>query len=307
MKRTDLAAPTVIDPAAFTFVAGVYFGNPGEDMDAMLGEWMAEKVEGSAHGVFLEYVWHNRRTEVRKEYQLAPEGNFMRKGTCDHCGAHFDWGSVYQHTSGQHIVVGNVCADKTMDVPDRATLMANRLKSKIAAAKAAARAAAVARDLAEVEGYSWLYSGPHGNRTLDDIAAKGLKYGGLTFRQIELVKKIHDGTPMEYEVKRDARIAARAAEDAAAQPVPVTTDRVAIEGEVISTKEAEGFRGETIIKMLVKTTQGFKVYGTKPAGLKVSRGTRVAFAARIERSRQDDKFGFFSRPTKARILEGVPL
>ena len=38
MKRTDLAAPSVIDPAAFVFVAGVYFGTRNGDVYASRDE-----------------------------------------------------------------------------------------------------------------------------------------------------------------------------------------------------------------------------------------------------------------------------
>src|SRR6201985_1575190 len=128
-KRTDLAAPSVIDPAAFIFVAGVYFGaEPSEDFDALLGEWMSEKVGDG------EASWFSKREEVRKHFPaLVNNSNFVRKGTCDHCGARFDWGSVYRHTSGGHIVVGNVCADKTLSVPTRLELDQHRMQAKIAA------------------------------------------------------------------------------------------------------------------------------------------------------------------------------
>lgn len=311
-KRTDLAAPTVIDPAAFIFVAGVYFGsNADEDFDAMLGEWMAEKDEDGKAG------WYSKRPEVLAKFPpLVPNGNFIRKGTCDHCGARFDWGSVYAHTTGGHIVVGNVCASKTMDVPSRLALDERRMKAKIAAAREAARNAAKARAEATVGGYEWLYAGAHGNRTLDDIARKGLAWGGLTVAQVGLVKKLHDGTPAEWEVKKAERDAARATEDAAAQPVPVTDARVEVEGEVLTVKEQEGFTGGTVLKMLVKTAHGFKLWGAVPAILADQfggtneaapflRGKRVKFSAKLQRSDKDPKFGFFSRPTKASIVEAA--
>lgn len=308
-KRTDLAAPSVIDPAAFTFVAGVYFGsNADEDFDAMLGEWMAEKENDKAG-------WYSKKPAVLADFPpLNAVGNFVRKGTCDHCGARFDWGSVYQHTSGGHIVVGNVCANKTMEVPSRLALDEKRMKARIAAAREAARNAAKARAEAIEGGYEWLYAGKHNNRTLDDIAAKGLAWGGLTVAQIGLVKRIHSGTLPEWQVLRQKREAEQAAEEAAAQPVPVTAERMEVEGEIVSTKEQDGFNpGERVLKMLVKTTGGFKLWGTVPGNLRDEfggtceagpflRGKRVAFSAKLERSKDDAKFGFFSRPTKARLV-----
>lgn len=300
-KRTDLAAPSVIDPAAFTFVAGCYFGNPGEEFDAVLGDWMAEMdVSG-------EYNWESKRAGVRERYpMLNPEGNFARKGTCDHCGARFDWGGVYQHTSGGHIVVGNICAEGTLSAPSRHDLDVRRLKSRIAAAKETAKMAAKARAEAVAGGYEWLYVGTHDNATLADIARKGLAWGGLTVGQVGLVKRLHDGTPAEWEVKKAAKAAARAAEDEAAEPVPVTTERLDLEGEILTIKEQEGYMpGQTVLKMLVKTTRGFKLWGSVPRDLKAERGVRVKFSAKVERSPDDSKFGFFSRPTKAQVVGAV--
>lgn len=305
MKRTDLAAPTVIDPAAFVFVAGVYFGNPGEEFDALLGEWMSEKdVRGEAN-------WCSKREEVAERFLLVnTAGNFARKGTCDHCGARFDWGAVYQHTDGLHIVVGNVCAENTMNVPDRHTLDTNRLKKRIAAHKEALKLAAKARAEAVAGGYEWLYTGKHDNATLVDIARKGLAWGGLTVGQVGLVKKLHDGTPAEWEVKRAAKAAARAAEEAAALPVPSTAERITVTGTVLTTKYQEGYmQGSQVLKMLVKTTEGYKLWGSVPSDLSHGLdgnggliGKAVTFSCKVERSKDDEKFGFYTRPTKAKFV-----
>ncbi len=309
MKRTDLAAPTVIDPAAFTFVAGVYFGsNPGEDLDAVLGEWMAEKdPENTKAG------WYSKKPIVRERFPpLDPAGNFVRKGTCDHCGARFDWGSVYQHTSGKHIVVGNVCADKTLSVPNRAELDVRRIKSRLEAQRKAFKNTVIACEQAIAGGFVWLYAERHTNPTLADIAGKGLTWGGITDRQLELVNNIRFGVKAKWVVDKEAREAARAAEESAAQPVPVTADRIEITGEIVSTRQQEGYMGETVTKVLVKTTLGFKLWGTLPRAISDAgankgdyelRGKRVSFSAKVERSDKDDKFGFFSRPTKAKVLE----
>lgn len=308
-KRTDLAAPSVIDPATFHFVAGVYFGsNPDEDFDELLGLWMAEKdVDGKAG-------WYSKRPAVLAEFPpLNPDGNFVRKGTCDHCGARFDWGSVYAHTSGLHIVVGNVCADKTMTVPSRLELDVSRMKARIAAARKAARLATTAREQAVREGIEWLYCGKHEHKILDDIARNGLKWGTLSMRQLELVRRIHSGTKAQWEIERDARIAARAAEKTAAQPVPVTDKRLSIKAVVLMTREQDGYMGATVLKMLVRAEAGFKLWGSVPrnllndvchdnAGDETLRGKTVEFCAMVTRSDRDEKFGFFSRPTKARVI-----
>jgi hypothetical protein len=302
MTRTDLASPTNIDPAAFIFVAGVYFGSsPGEGFDEMLGEWMSEKNEDG------KASWYSERPVIITNFPLLNEaGNFARKGTCDHCGAIFKWGAVYQHKpTGKHIVVGNVCANRTLDVPSRHELDVRQLQSRLAANRLAARKAEDARKQGEEMGFSWLYTtGKHNSKTLDDIASKGLKYGGLTPAQIELVRKIHDGTPTEWQARKDEVKAKREAEEAAAEPVPSNGERIEIKGAILTIKEKEGYMGEVVLKMLVRhATRGFKVWGTVPSALVGAKvGDVVTFSAKVERSNDDPKFGFFSRPTKARMV-----
>jgi hypothetical protein len=54
--------------------------------------------------------------------------------------------------------------------------------------------------------------------------------------------------------------------------------------------------------MLVKDDRGFRVYGTVPGDIiGVANGDRVRFDAAVEPSKDDPKFGFYKRPTKATI------
>lgn len=57
--------------------------------------------------------------------------------------------------------------------------------------------------------------------------------------------------------------------------------------------------------MLVQHETGYKLWGTVPSDLLSNgglKGAAVEFTARVQRSDKDEKFGFFSRPTKARVL-----
>ena len=96
-----------------------------------------------------------------------------------------------------------------------------------------------------------------------------------------------------------------------------------ITGEIISTKVVDGFAyGQRVVKMVVKDDRGFKVWGTVPQAIldagvyrsemkfdadanywnyDVLKGQRVTFTATVQASNDDDKFGFFKRPTKAAI------
>lgn len=118
-----------------------------------------------------------------------------------------------------------------------------------------------------------------------------------------------------------AKRAAEAARQAEAAPVPVTDKRIRIEGVITTVRDIDSEWGTTT-KIRVETDEGWACWGTLPKDCErgslwnddgswkdddevepaAGRGDRVAFMARIEVSRDDEKFGFFSRPTKGEII-----
>jgi hypothetical protein len=99
---------------------------------------------------------------------------------------------------------------------------------------------------------------------------------------------------------QEVRKAEQAAIHAAAEPCPA--GRVEISGIVLTTKWQESAYGSTL-KMLVQDDRGFKVWGSVPSNLYDVKGRSVSFSATIQPSEDDDKFGFFKRPTKAKFNE----
>lgn len=111
----------------------------------------------------------------------------------------------------------------------------------------------------------------------------------------------------------EERAAARAAEPEA---TAVIEGRIAITGEVLTVKFQDNDYGGAM-KMLIRDDRGFKLWGTRPRSLDgdydpndrqrwipgAEKGDRVTFTATIERSGDDETFGFFKRPTKASIIE----
>ena len=102
--------------------------------------------------------------------------------------------------------------------------------------------------------------------------------------------------------------AARAVEEAKRQAVleaaePCPTGKVEISGIVLTTKWQESMYGSTL-KMLVQDDRGFKVWGSVPSKLENVKGRSVSFSATVQPSEDDEKFGFFKRPTKATFNEG---
>lgn len=111
----------------------------------------------------------------------------------------------------------------------------------------------------------------------------------------------------EWRAAAEALLEEIAIREEAKRPVP--TGRIEIQAEVLSTKWVENDYGGSL-KMLLAGA-GWKAWGTVPRSLDFNdrppRGHRVALTATIEASTDDESFGFFSRPTKARIVATPPI
>lgn len=156
----------------------------------------------------------------------------------------------------------------------------------------------------EVEGFLRGWFGTDG--FLGAMCAQLDEWGHLTEKQEAAVRKIM-ADRKEREAKRNAE---REAERAAAADCP--EGRITLTGVIISTDLRENAFGRTW-KMLFKSDDGFKLWGTVPNALfgwddEEGRnqfhaddmpGKRVTFTATVTPSADDEKFGFFKRPTKA--------
>ena len=122
-------------------------------------------------------------------------------------------------------------------------------------------------------------------------------------REVAQVKRmaeaaVKEAARAERQAKWEAEKAAKHAAAAAIEP-----GKQEIIGTVVGLKEVEGFGyGEWVTKMIVESEMGWKVYGTMPASLygeETIKGCKVSFNATVQVSNDDEKFGFFKRPTKA--------
>ncbi len=122
-----------------------------------------------------------------------------------------------------------------------------------------------------------------------DLATKLWRFGSLSEAQVAAVRK-----GIERETAREAEKAAAG---------PLAEGEYEITGEIVSTKWQESKFGTTK-KMLVKLDDGNKVFGTFPSKLgDADKGSRVTFTATVERSEDDEHFGFFKSPKQARLAE----
>lgn len=142
-------------------------------------------------------------------------------------------------------------------------------------------------------------------RFRSELAWKLHRFGSLSEKQLAAVRR---------GLERDAAEAEKQARALAAGAF--TGGKLDVEGTVVSTKWVESQYGSAK-KMLLELDDGRRLWGTVAASLEtqelgddgeylgstlLSQGDRVAFTATVEASQDDATFGFFKRPTKARVV-----
>lgn len=88
-----------------------------------------------------------------------------------------------------------------------------------------------------------------------------------------------------------------------AQAAPVPIGKVEVEGVVGTIRSIDSQYGR-VWKMRVISDAGWAVWGTLPSAIcEAEVGDRVRFTATVERSTDDQLFGFYKRPTNSEIVE----
>ncbi len=286
--RTDVHRPSAIDPADYEFVAHeclkIYPGDVG-----MIQFLIAER-------------------ERIREHMARTGGNYsshQHGGNCMVCGSVNAVYTVlfYHEKSNTYVRMGADCTEKCYNGQD---FGAARFRSSCDDVRQALAGKRKAEALLGDWGLSlaWeLYTADYKTSyqawgkdeiTARDIVGNLVKYGSLSDKQQGflslLVKRI---------VNKPVYAARRAQEAASAADCP--TGRVVIVGRVLSMRDQFTDYGE-VTKMLVKHESGFKVWATCPGSLDCQKGDTIQFTATVEPSRDDPKFGFGKRPTKAEVI-----
>ena len=282
MSRTDTHRPSAINPSDYVFVS--FHDHRPEAVIAAIAEQQAFRAHMAATGGKFSGHEHG--------------------GVCHVCGnAHAMTVARFWHEpTNTYIEVGETCAHK-LDGGEALDFRSFREKAKAgiqaAAGKRKAEKFLMAEGLtrafeiyAQNDWRNWHYE----EATIADVVGKLVKYGNISAKQVDFIGKL-----MSQIDSRAAIAEQRRAEAEAADPIPAFDGRAQIEGEVVSVKGVDTHFGYTM-KMVVKTDAGWKVYGTVPASIEVNRGDRVCFEAKVTVSRDDPKFGFLKRPTKAKIV-----
>ena len=298
--RTDEHRPSAIVPQDYEFVA---FDYVGPSFDFGMCQFLLTQRK-----LFREHMTRAGGTYAKHE----------NSGSCHVCGAcAFYLVQWYHAKSNSYIQTGEDCARKLeMSYGDM-----NAFRRVIGDAREAVagkkKAIAILADAGmaraweifeaeydslpgkDVQNHDPLSQDPPISRqvyyeetTIRDIVGKLVKYGSISDKQTTFVSNLLNKIDQRPIVE-----AQRKAEHDAAADCP--TGRMRIRGTVVGTKVVADnysrFGGEKT-NIIVKTVEGFKVYGSRFGG--VEKGQEVDFTATITPSDRDTKFGFFKRPVQ---------
>jgi hypothetical protein len=160
---------------------------------------------------------------------------------------------------------------------------------------------------AATEAIAWLLALPAGQGDyLTNLRTLALR-DNVTYKHMGLAVSIPQArkTAAQREAEQAERDA-RKAEQGEAGPAPI--GKVTVEGKVLRTDVKENYYGGQVTYRHVMTVlldNGARVWGTIPRSLDAKEGDRVRFSATVEAKADDPTFGFYSRPTKASILEAA--
>ena len=289
MTRNDIHSPSNFKPQDYTVVD--YFGYiMVPNMDQRDGEGpMIQEPYGE--GAMAYYESEDRSGNPHRDLNQ-----------CDLCGQRFVHGAVLEHKDGDVITVGGICMAGIAGVP--ALTEGQKLFRVKKQQREAQRVADIRRTLAENPGINRALKADH--YITRDLRAKLIQWGSLSEKQVALA----------FKLEKD--IANRPPE-LTPVPVPESDGRFKIQGTILSTKEVEGYAyGTTTTKCLIQVPcdgGAFKVWGTLPQAATDAqweherthgewpdiKGAQITFTARFERSKDDEAFGFYKRPTKVSV------
>lgn len=269
--RTDIHKPSAITPEDYNFVA-IHF-------DPLA----AEEVGG--HWLLAE----NQR--IIRQHRKRTGGKFATHehgGTCMVCGAHASFLACFHHEkTNEYILVGETC---TSNLHIGAIDSFRRCRKAVKSARELKAGKAKAIMLLAEKGIERAFEKFESDKLsqVGQIVSTVVKLGRLSDKQAEFIKAL-----LHREDNAKALAETRAKEKALAKDCP--EGRIEIKGEVLSKKLVSSQFGD-VLKMLVKASDGWTVWGTVPSGLDIERGSQVHIRATVKRAENDPKHGFFSRP-----------
>lgn len=282
--RTDIHNLKNLDPKDYTPINVFYQGCSTDDEKiGSMEEEIAAMVNLNQTGI----------KSLNEDKQFS--GNFKRGCTCDHCGHHFNYGVIFEHVSGEQIVVGWICGTKIYQFDSRFKMDMASLKKRVAIQRERQKMATVANAfLAQHAGLAEALECD--NYITKDIKAGLYKYGKLSDKQIALVFKLVEDTKKRNEAKAEI--------DAKKKPFnrALIGQKITITGTVLYTKTVESQFGTSIKMGVWDASRGSTFYGTVPSNLlgEITKGDVIMLNVSIsDVSDKDSSFVFYKRPTKA--------
>lgn len=313
MKRTDVHRPAEFNPADYQVKGYIDNKRPVPPRGA----------DAAAYAAYERYVaWWEGQIQAFFPNWTTGGGDHCSIFQCNHCGhPGIRWVAVVEYLpTGENLAFGEICAERC-ELPGRSEFAAKYIKTQAqlqeAAYEKACKLAQFEADYPDVVEY--LYNDANNSDFIHSLCMQLRSNAELSERQVEVVRR---------NITRDAERQAK--RDAEPKPTsPLLVGRRTITGTILSTKWQESDYGGAL-KMLVREADANKVWGTVPTsltqltwrrdhhdadGMWVSvdpvieelKGQMVTFTATVERSRDDEHFGFFKRPTGAKLAEQLVL
>jgi|TARA_Y100000296_G_scaffold33464_1_gene38739 hypothetical protein len=300
--RTDPHHPSVIVPEDYEYVAIEFV-----------------KIEAGDFGTCLFLQAERARIRAHMEETGGTYSHHEHGGNCHICGAWAIYTTLFYHQkTNSYIRTGFDCAGKLEMGADFNALARVKKEIKCWRDLQTGKTRALGylteidledayaiydddMDLTTLRSKRIIKSAQWQLNTLKDIIGKLVKYGSISEKQVAFVRKLTDQL-QDVARRDDEAVVEDAAETARLAKLPdMPEGRYEITGEIVSIKQyGDEYYGDTWYKMLVKTDEGYKYWGSLPAALNAcERGDRVTFRGKVTRSDDDRLFGFYSRPTKA--------
>lgn len=221
-------------------------------------------------------------------------------GQCSHCGAYLRYTALMTHEPTRtYLWIGEQCLGNRFELESKEEFAALR-KAAALNRQRAAKVERIAELVAEHSVLGQLIDSACASAYGDfiaDVAYRFRSNGELSQRQIEAVERI-----IPQQIERAHEQALRMDAEWGAPVVPAPAGRMVVTGEVLSTRWQDNDFGGCF-KMLVKATEGYRVWVTVPADLDVERGQHVKFTATLKPKAEDPAFAIGSRPAKASIVD----
>jgi hypothetical protein len=276
MNRTDIHRPSVIIPADYEYVAPEHV-----------------QIFGVGDCLYAEEM--RRRIRLHMERTGGTYSRHQHGGNCHVCGSiNAIWTILYYHRpSNTYVRTGQDCASKIDNGEHAGEINAftRHVTVYLEAQAGKRKARAILTDAGFPQAWDvYLSSEPiqYEENTIRDIVGKLVRYGSASDKALGYVGILLG------KIKAREQVAAQRAQEAAAA-INCPTGRVKVTGTVLTIKAQDGVWG-TVVKMLVKAEDGFKVWVTVPTSAQVNRGQPITFTATITPSKDDPKFGFGKRP-----------